>query len=153
MAQKKKRLIGKIVNRRARYEYELGDEFVVGLMLNGAETKALRLNHGQLTGAYVTDKNGELWLVGAQIMPSAGLPISESDQARSRKLLAKKTEIGKIIEARRGGLSAVPLEFLTKGRYIKLKLALGKGKKRYDKRETLKRRQQERDARRAMRAK
>ncbi len=141
----KKRQIGKIINRRARHDYELGDGFVVGLRLTGAETKALRLNHGQLTGAYVTDKDDELWLIGALITGSSSVPISEQDQMRSRKLLAKRAEIDKIIAARRSGLSAIPLEILTRGRYIKLRLSIGKGKKRYDKRETLKRRQQNRD--------
>ena len=148
---KKRRDSGKITNRRAHYDYELGDDFVLGLALTGAETKALRFNHGQLAGAYVTDKDGELWLIGAQIMGSPSVPISESDQIRTRKLLAKKTEIAKIIDARRAGFSAVPLEILTKGRYIKLRLALGRGKKRYDKRQTLKRRQQERDISRQVR--
>ncbi|OGL35697.1 SsrA-binding protein [Candidatus Saccharibacteria bacterium RIFCSPHIGHO2_12_FULL_47_16b] len=150
--RKKKLSVGRIVNRRARFDYELGDEFVVGLQLSGVETKALRLKHGQLAGAYVADKDGELWLIGAQIMGSPTLPISEQDQIRSRKLLAKRSEIDKIIAARRAGQSAIPLEILTTGRYIKLRLAIGKGKKRYDKRETIKRRQQERDIARKVRS-
>ena len=150
--KKKKRSVGRIINRRARYDYDLGDEFVMGLALTGPETKALRLGHGQLSGAYVTDKDGELWLIGAQIMSSPTLPINEQEQIRSRKLLAKRAEIDKIIAARRAGLSAIPLELLTKGRYIKLRLSIGKGKKRYDKRETIKRRQQEGEAARAIRS-
>src|SRR3990167_2978344 len=150
--KKKKRSVGRIINRRARYDYDLGDEFVMGLALTGPETKALRLGHGQLSGAYVKDKDGELWLIGAQIMSSPTLPINEQEQIRSRKLLAKRAEIDKIIAARRAGLSAIPLELLTKGRYIKLRLSIGKGKKRYDKRETIKRRQQEREAARAIRS-
>jgi SsrA-binding protein len=142
---------GKITNRRAKFDYQLGDEFLVGLVLTGRETKALRLHHGQLTGAYVTDKDNELWLIGAQIMGSSAVPIGEDEITRSRKLLAKRSEIDKIIAARRDGLSAVPLELLTKGHYIKLRIALGKGKRRYDKRETLKQRQMERDARRVAR--
>lgn len=149
MANKRPRT-GKITNRRAKFDYQLGDEFLVGLVLTGRETKALRLHHGQLSGAYVTDKDGELWLIGAQIMGSSAVPISETEQTQSRKVLAKRAEINKIIDARRAGLSAVPLELLTKGRYIKLRLALGKGKRRYDKRETLKKRQMERDAQRAV---
>lgn len=149
---KKQRRSGKIVNRRARYDYDLGDEFVMGLQLTGAETKALRLGHGSLTGAYVTDKDNELWLIGAQVMSSPTLPIPEQEKIRSRKLLAKRSEINKIIAARRAGISAVPLEILTRGRYIKLRLSIGKGKKRYDKRQTIKRRQQERDIARAQRA-
>jgi SsrA-binding protein len=135
----------RIVNRRARHDYELGDSLVVGLQLSGAETKALRLGHGQLRGAYVTVKDEEIWLVNAQISSSSGIPISETDQSRSRKLLAKRGEINKLIEAKKAGNTIVPLELLTGGRYIKLRIATGRGKKQYDKRETLKRRQQERD--------
>ena len=147
---KKKASTGKITNRRARFDYELGDSFVVGLQLSGAEAKALRMNHGQLRGAYVTVNNNELWLVNAQISASAGIPIAEDAQTRSRKLLAKRSEIEKLIAAKTQGNTIVPLELLTKGRYIKLRIAVGRGKKRYDKRETIKRRQQERESARSL---
>ena len=142
---KKPRRTGTITNRRARYDYQLGDTLIVGMQLNGAETKALRLGHGQLRGAYVTEKDGELWLINAQITGDKGIAIDESTKTRSRKLLAKRAEINRLIQAKVQGMTIVPLEVLNKGRYIKLKIALGRGKKRYDKRETLKRRQQERD--------
>ena len=140
----------RIENRRARYDYELGDSLVVGLQLTGAETKALRAGHGQLRSAYVTVKENELWLVGSQVNPYSGVLISEQDQTRSRKLLAKRKEIDKLIELKQQGQTIVPLELLTGGRYIKLRIAPGKGKRKYDKRETIKRRQQEREARRQM---
>src|SRR5581483_4174867 len=89
----------RIINRRARYDYELGDSLVVGLQLSGAETKALRLGHGQLRGAYVTLRGGELWLVNAQISSTKGVPISEDEQSRSRKLLAKRREIDRLSES------------------------------------------------------
>ncbi len=143
-----KKAPGKIVNRRARFDYELGDSLSVGLQLTGAETKALRMGHGQLRGAFVNVKDGELWLTGAQISSSSGVPLSPDEQTRSRKLLAKKREIDGLMAARQQGKSIIPLELLTRGRYIKLKIAVGKGRKKYDKRETLKRRQQERDVRR-----
>jgi SsrA-binding protein len=136
----------KITNRRARYDYELGDSLVVGLQLSGAETKALRMGHGQLRGAYVTERGGELWLTNAQISGSSGISITEDDQTRSRKLLAKRKEIDNLIAARGQGNTIVPAELLTGGRYIKLRISVGRGKKRYDKRETIKRRQQEREA-------
>jgi SsrA-binding protein len=148
---KKSRDTGNIVNRRARYDYELGDSLVVGLELSGAETKALRMGHGQLRGAYVNVLNDELWLVGAQITSSRGVPIPEDQQNRSRKLLAKRREIDRLIAARQAGNTIVPTELLTRGRYIKLRIAVGRGKKRYDKRETIKRRQQEREANRSIR--
>ena len=144
---KKKANSKAITNRRARYDYELGDSLVVGIQLSGAETKALRMGHGQLHGAYVSVSDGELWLLNAQINPTKGIDIPEPDQTRSRKLLAKRGEIEKLMAARQAGNTIVPLQILTQGRFIKLKIAIGRGKKHYDKRETLKRRQQEREAR------
>lgn len=141
----------RIVNRRARYDYELGDSLVVGLELTGAEAKALRMGHGQLRGAYVTERGGELWLINAQISGSSGIVIPEDAVTRSRKILAKRREIDSLVDSRGQGLTIVPLELLTNGRYIKLRIAPGRGKKRYDKRESIQRRQQERDARRVSR--
>jgi SsrA-binding protein len=122
----------------------------VGIALSGAETKALRMGHGQLRGAYVTVKEGELQLINATISPSSGIPIAESDQTRARKLLAKRREIDALIEAKRQGRTIVPLEMLTGGRYIKLRIALGKGKKAYDKRQTIKKREESRSINRAL---
>lgn len=135
----------RIVNRRATFDYELDDSLVVGMQLTGAETKALRMGHGQLRGAYVTVKDDELWLTGSQINNAPGLQMSEVEQTRSRKLLAKRKEIDRFIDLKRQGQTIVPLEILTNGRYIKLRISAGKGKKHYDKRETLKRRQHDRD--------
>ncbi len=149
--RKRSQTPGKILNRRARFDYELGDSLVVGLELTGAETKALRMGHGQLRGAYVNVLSDELWLVGAQISSSSGVNIDEDGQTRSRKLLAKRKEIDGLIAARQSGNTIVPLELLTAGRYIKLRIAVGKGKKRYDKRQTIKERQHDRETRRLVR--
>jgi SsrA-binding protein len=139
-----------IVNRRARHDYELGDSLVVGIALSGAETKNLRLGHGQLRGAYVAVKDGELWLVNAAISGTSGIPIPEHDQARNRRLLVKRREIEALVEAKQQGQTIVPLEMLTRGRFIKLRLAIGRGKKRYDKRQTLKKRDESRAIARAL---
>jgi SsrA-binding protein len=136
----------RIVNKRARFDYELGDSIVVGIALTGPETKALRHGHGQLRGAFVSVKDNELWLVNSQINPVSGALISVDDQTRSRKLLAKRREIDQLLQAKQQGRTIVPIELITSGRYLKLKIAVGKGMKRYDKREKLKRHQQERDA-------
>jgi SsrA-binding protein len=134
-----------IVNRRARHDYSVDDSLLVGIQLTGAETKALRNGHGQLRGAYVTIINNELWLINATISPMPGvLPISESDQTRSRKLLAKRKEIDRFLTAKQQGLTIIPLEMLTRGRYIKLRVAAARGKKQYDKRQTLKARDESR---------
>jgi SsrA-binding protein len=148
---KKKRIQSKsIKNRRAKYDYELGDSLVVGLQLSGAETKSLRMAHGHLRGAYVTVKDGELWLINATVTGSSGIPIGEEEQTRSRKLLAKRKETDKLIALKKDGMSIVPLEILNKGRFIKLRISLGKGKKRYDKRQVLKARDEKRQIDRAI---
>lgn len=145
MAKKKSTRQAKTIqNRRARFDYELGDSLVVGLELTGAEVKSLRMGHGQLRGAYVTVKDNELYLLNGTINGVAGVSIAESDQNRTRKLLAKRREIDALIAAKQQGRTIVPLEMLTGGRYIKLRIAIGKGKKQYDKRETIKRRDTER---------
>jgi SsrA-binding protein len=154
----KKKLIKKpsaIVNKRATFDYAIdsGDELVVGIALTGPETRAARDGHIQLKGAFVTVRDKELWLNNA----SFSLKINERNKpgARSidtspRKLLAKRKQINELYASKQTGMTIVPLRLLTKGRFIKLVVALGKGKKNYDKRETLKRRDQERDTQRAL---
>lgn len=145
MAKRKQNQLKRITNRRARHDYELGDSLVVGIELTGAETKALRMGHGHLRGAYVTVKGDELFLINAMVAGTNGIPIDESDQTRARKLLAKRREIDALIAIKQQGKTIVPLEILTHGRFIKLRISAGKGKKHYDKRQTLKARD---DARR-----
>jgi SsrA-binding protein len=146
MAKKKSQPTKMITNRRARHDYELGDSLVVGIELTGAETKSLRMGHGHLRGAYVTVKGEELFLINATIAGTSGIPIEASEQTRARKLLAKRKEINTLIAAKQQGKTVVPLEIRTRGRYIKLKISVGRGKKQYDKRHTLKAKD---DARRA----
>jgi len=133
-----------ISNRRARFDYELGDSLVVGIELTGAETKALRMGHGQLRGSYVVIKEDELFLINTTVSGTNGIPISEANQTRARKLLAKRREIENLKEVKQQGRTIVPLEILTGGRYIKLRIAIGKGKKRYDKRQVLRSRDAQR---------
>lgn len=147
--KRKKPSQGKIVNRRARYDYELEDEITTGIVLNGRETKALRLGNGHLRGAFVTFKNDELLLTNATIASTKYFSILEHEQNQSRKLLANKRQLSALKAAKEQGRSIVPLEFLTAGRYIKLKIAIGKGKKRYDKRQVIKKRDQLKDVARS----
>jgi SsrA-binding protein len=149
--KKKQANTKQIVNRRARHDYELGDSVVVGIQLSGAEVKNLRMGHGQLRGAYVMVKGDELWLVNATINGTSAAKLEESEQTRTRKLLAKRREIANLIEAKQQGKTIVPLEVLTNGRFIKLRIAIGKGKKHYDKRQTLKQRDQARQMQRVVR--
>lgn len=133
-----------IKNRRARHDYALDDSLLVGIQLTGAETKSLRRGHGHIKGAYVTIKDGELWLFNATINGDGGIKIPESEQTRTRKLLAKRKEIESLEQAKQQGRTIVPLEILTGGRYIKVRIAAGRGKKKYDKRQSLKERDETR---------
>ena len=135
-----------IRNKRASFDYDLGDSIVAGIVLSGAETKALRLGHGHLRGAYVTVRNGELWLFNATITGFNGVKLEETEQTRSRKLLLKKKEIDQLIADKQQGKSIIPISLLTQGRFIKVRISTGTGKKNYDKRETIKRRDQDRAA-------
>ena len=137
-----------IVNRRARFDYELGDELVAGLVLTGLETRAARDGHIQLKGSYVTIRDGELWLNNA----SFSLKVNERGQSGTRtvdtaprKLLVSKKQRDLFAVRKKEGMTIVPTKLLTKGKYIKLVIALGKGKKRWDKRETIKRRDLDRE--------
>ncbi|MEI6054225.1 MAG: SsrA-binding protein SmpB [Candidatus Saccharibacteria bacterium] len=142
-----------VLNRRASFDYTLDEDLVVGIALTGMETRAARDGHIQLKGSFVTIKDDELWLNNA----SFSLKINEKGKVGARtidtsprKLLAKRKQIDDLANRKKAGMSIVPTKLLINGRYIKLVIALGKGKKNYDKRETLKRRDQERDVQRVM---
>lgn len=141
-----------ITNRRARFDYALGDEIVAGLQLTGQEVRAARDGHVQLRGAFVSIIRNELFLNNASF--SLKLIQKGSNErtidTRPRKLLVHRKQIEALSKQKTAGFTIVPLKLLTHGRHIKLIIALGKGKKRYDKRETLKRRDQEREARRQL---
>ena len=139
-----------IVNRRARYDYELGDDLVVGMSLTGREVRAARLGHIQLKGSYVSTRNGELWLTTASfsiVNNETGTTNARTVDDSPRKLLAKRREIEQLEAAKKQGMTIVPTKLLTSGRYIKLVIALGKGKKNYDKRQAIKKRDLEREQR------
>ena len=139
-----------IVNRSARFEYTLGEELVVGLSLTGPETRAARLGHIQLKGAYVSAKDGQLELHNASFSVmnnQKGGEVKTVDD-RPRKLLAHAKEIERFEAAKKQGMTIVPTKLLNTGRYIKLVIALAKGKKLWDKRETIKRRDLERETKR-----
>lgn len=139
-----------VVNRSARFEYSLGEELVVGLSLTGPETRAARLGHIQLKGAYVSVKNGQMELHNASfsIANNQKGGAVKTVENRPRKLLAHAKEIERFEAAKKQGMTVVPTKLLNTGRYIKLVIALAKGKKRWDKREDIKRRDLEREARR-----
>ena len=119
------------VNRRAHYDYVLGDELVVGMVLSGPEVRSIRDHHVQLKGSFVTIKDSELWLNNLTL---------GADTARNIKLLATKKQIASLERQKVAGSTIVPVRLLGGSRYIKLVIAVGKGKKKYDKRETIKKR-------------
>ena len=123
------------VNRRARYDYALGEEISVGMVLAGPEVRAIRDHHVQLKGAFVTIRNSELWLNNLTL---------GAETARNIKLLATKKQIAALEREKVAGSTIVPVRLLGGSRYIKLVIAVGKGKKKYDKRETIKKRDIER---------
>jgi len=157
MAQKKKPLSSPkaVLNRRARFDYELGDEIVAGIALTGQEVRSARDGHIQLKGSFVTIKDNELWLNNASFslrLNEKGKVGARSIDTSPRKLLASRKQIDGLAAQKKSGMSIVPLKLLTTGRFIKVVIALGKGKKNYDKRETLKRRDQDREANRAIKS-
>ncbi len=125
-----------VVNRRARYDYELSDKTEVGMVLTGPKVRLIRDHHAQLKGTYVTIRNHELWLLGLTL----GTETSENI-----KLLATKRQIAAFERAKVEGSTIVPVELLPNKRHIKLIIAVGKGKKEYDKRQTIKKRDFDRE--------
>lgn len=139
-------------HRRARFDYEIVDTFEAGIVLLGPEVKSLRAGKANLSDGYATIRRGEAYLVNVHISPYDKAGRDNPDPRRERKLLLHKTEIarieGKLAEK---GLTMIPLTLYFKGGRAKVQLGLARGKRRYDKRETIRRREQERDMQRAAR--
>jgi SsrA-binding protein len=130
-----------ITNRRATFDYYLDNEIIVGISLTGAETKAARMGHVQLKGSYATINNNELWLINASFSVRSNEKGNDKTiDNRTRKLLAHRKQIDNLIESKKQGLTIIPTKMLTNGRFIKLIIATGQGKKKYDKREVIKKR-------------
>lgn len=139
-------------NRRARFDYTILETFEAGIVLTGSEVKSLREGRANLKDAYGIVKDDEVWMVGAHISPYAFARDGGHEPGRARKLLLHRFEIRKIASRlAEKGLTLVPLQMYFKEGKAKVEVALAKGKARYDKRETLKRRQADREMERAMR--
>jgi SsrA-binding protein len=140
-------------NRRARFEYEILDTIEAGIALLGPEVKSLRAGRANLGEGYAAIRRGEVFLIGVHISPWEQAGRANPDPLRERKLLMHRAEIGRLVgQVAQRGLTLVPLElYFRKGR-AKVLLALARGKRRGDKRETIKRREQEREMQRAARA-
>lgn len=144
-----------IDNKRGAFDYSIIETMEAGLVLEGFEVKSLRAGNGSLKGARVVARGGEAYLVGATIPPwqQANAPKSY-DPERSRKLLLKEKEIAQISSAEgEQGLTIIPISVYNKGRNLKLEIAIARGKKKADKRQSIKKRDVERDIRRSLKTK
>lgn len=136
-----------IKNKKATFNFEVLEKLEAGVKLFGFEVKSLRLGNASLDGSYVIIKGGEVFLKNAFIAPYQEKNTPESyDPRRLRKLLLRRSQISDLLEKKKGSsLTFIPLMWYNKKRNIKLEIAIARGKKKHDKRETIKRRDQERD--------
>ena len=141
-------------NRRARHDYSIIDTYEAGIVLTGSEVKSLRDGKANISDAYGIVRNGEIFIINLHISAYERASYNNHEPTRTRKLLLHKREIGRLIGAiERQGLTLVPLELYFKHGIAKVAMALGKGKKLHDKRETLKKRSWDRERGRLMREK
>ncbi len=142
-----------VFNKKAGFNYEITDTLTAGIELVGHEVKALRKNQGSLDGSYVTVRGGEAYLVGMQIPPfQVGNTPKEYDERRDRRLLLTRQEINSLVGHKgQSSLTYVPVSVYNVGRKIKVKIGLAKSKKKFDKRETIKKRDTNRDVQRELR--
>lgn len=141
------------INKKASFDYELLETYEAGLVLFGFEVKSVREGLAGLKGSYIsirtTNGKTELYLIGCQIPPYkyAG-PLPDYDKSRERKLLLNRKEINRLLgKNKEEGLTLVPLKIYTKHSFLKLEFAIGRGKKKYDKRESIKKRELDRTLR------
>ena len=136
----------KIANKRAFFDYQITEKFEAGINLYGYEVKSLKLGHADLTGSYVKISGSEAYLINAKIFPYAAANISEYDQRRTRKLLLHKAELISLKNKIEGSnnMALVPISFYTKHNLIKVEIGLGKGKRKFEKKENIKKKDIER---------
>lgn len=139
-------------NRQARHLYEILETYEAGIELKGTEVKSIRAGKVNLRDGYALLRNGEAWLINVHISPyDASSAYFNHDPRRTRKLLLHGREIRKLIgQVEQKGLTLVPLKIYMKGSFVKVSLGLGKGKKLHDKRDAIKKRDDQRDMARAM---
>jgi SsrA-binding protein len=139
-------------NRKARFLYDILETYEAGLQLMGTEVKSIREGKVNLQDGYALIRNGEAWLINVHISPyTSSSQYFNHDPRRTRKLLLHRQEIRKLIgKVEQQGLTLVPLKMYLKRGLVKISIGLAKGKKLHDKREDLKRRQDQRDMQRAM---
>lgn len=140
-------------NKKARHDYSILDTIEAGIVLTGTEIKSVRAARIQLKDGYAQIKSGEAWLINVHIAPFEQGNIWNQDPDRTRKLLLKKKQITKLQNDLKGtGMTLVPLKVYLKNGFAKVLLGIAKGKHDYDKRESIKRREQERDIKRIIKS-
>ncbi len=141
-------------NKRATFEYFIEQKFTAGIQLQGSEVKSIRAGKTSINEAYVTFKNGEVFILNMHIAKFEASSIFNHEETRTRKLLLNKHEINKILGAKeKDGMTIIPLTVELHQGLIKVVIAIAKGKKLYDKRETIKERDLEREKRQLLKAK
>lgn len=141
-------------NRKARFQYEILDTYEAGIELLGTEVKSIRAGRVNLRDGFASVRDGEVWLQNVHISPSKNTSqVFNHDPRRNRKLLLHRDEIARLIgKTEQKGLTLVPLKLYLKRGWIKVSIGLARGKKLHDKRESLKRKQQQREVERALKS-
>lgn len=143
-----------ITNKQGLHHYEILEKYEAGIVLTGPEVKSLKSSRVNFRGSYITiDENNEAWLMNCHIAPYPPASGSQKnyDPLRRRKLLLSKKEIITLkTKVRQPGLTIIPISVYTKGSLVKIEIGLGRGKKQWDKREKIRRREQDREIRRRM---
>lgn len=150
--QDKERYRNLAVNRQARRDYEIAETFEAGLVLTGTEVKSTRAGRVQLKDSYARLRNGELFLYDCHISHYEHAGSNNHDPERVRKILLKRHEIQRLLgKIQRSGFTVIPLRIYLKGSWLKIELALARGRSRHEKRDVLKRKVQEREIQQALR--
>lgn len=146
--------MGLIQNKKAYFDYEILEKIEAGIELLGFEVKSLKKGQGSLLGSHITIRGNEAYVINMEIPPYQVLNTpKEYDPKRNRKILLNKKEITELAEfEKQKGLTIIPLSVYNKGRKLKIEIAVVRGKKKYDKRETIKKRDSEREIRRELKS-
>lgn len=144
-----------IENRKAGFNYELGDKYEAGIELTGHETKSIKAGRGNMTGSFIVIRGGEAFISGLEITSFQPNNAPEDfEPRRMRRLLLSKSDISRLQMAeQRDRLTLIPLSLYNKGRFVKLSFAVARGKKKADKRESIRRREDNRDIERTLKSK
>ncbi len=142
-------------NKKAHFNYDILEKYEAGIELFGFEVKSIKAGHASLDGSYAIIRGGEIYILGSKVPPyQAGNTPKDYDPERLRKVLLTKAEIRKLSDkTENSGLTIVPISMYNKGGKIKVEIALAKGKKKFDKRETIKKREVDREIRRTLKDK